>query len=227
MTTITHAFTVLSAYTAGESLHTHTDTHRHTHSHTHKHSRSTLQSLLIIDTSPCQMKQEATLFSDWWSLMSLCSFLLLLPLSACFIISVQRRAHPPPHPPVPTLYLILLLILDSLNKTQIKTDNEESFPLRHLQLLWLLFCVCVGCVCVFRVEVAVSAILFFESCFISCQTKQLYCIEPWPIQCVCVLGCVCLCVSQWFFFFLLVPECLRGAKMLWNVMLLGETPASI
>lgn len=124
---------------------TQTHTHRRTYTQTHSLAlQSTLQSL-IIDTSPCRIKQKLLYFQTdgVWCLPVV--FFFLPPHSACFIVSVLRLT-PPPHP-------IHCLILKSLNKTQIKTDNEESFPLSHFHLLWLLSRVMGGsvtivCLCV-------------------------------------------------------------------------------
>ncbi len=176
--------------------HTHTHTHIHidTHAHTHTHSALYLtEPNYIIDTSPCRMKQKTALFSDWWSLKSLCRSLLLLPLSASFVVSVRRLVPPPTH------LLIHRLILDSLNKTQIKTDNEESFPLT----VTFICCDCYSesgiavrlcvSVCVFRVEMTASPILSLR--LPSLVVKQNSRAHPWPtILCVCVRMCACVCV---------------------------------
>lgn len=128
--------------------------------------------------------------------MSLCRFLLLLPLSASFVVSVRRLARRPP--------LIRRLILDSLNKTQIKTDNEESFPLTATFICcdcysesWMVVCPCV-CVCVFvfRVEMAASAILSLRPA--SLVVKQNSLAYPWPAI-LCVFVCVRVVWVGWGF----------------------------
>lgn len=109
---------------SGRHTHTHTSVRTHTHSPLYLTEPNYRHLSLSDETKNCSifrlMESDVSLsFSSSSSPpLSICCRLFAAPYC-----TVLHRTSPATHPLIPRL------ILNSLNKTQIKTDNEESFPL--------------------------------------------------------------------------------------------------
>lgn len=128
------------------------------------------------------------------------------------LLSSLRDASPAAHP------LIWRLILDLLNKTQIKTDNEESFPLTATFICFDCYSESWMAVYVRSVKMAASAILSLRPA--SLVVKQNRRAHPWPW---CVHVCVCVCWVfgiKWYL-------CSSAEFVLWEVSSTYPSPDSL
>lgn len=117
-----------------------------------------------------ETKKNCSIFRLMESEVSL-SFLFFFSPSQRLLSSL-RDASPAAHP------LIWRLILDLLNKTQIKTDNEESFPLTATFICFDCYSESWMAVYVRSVKMAASAILSLRPA--SLVVKQNRRAHPWP-----------------------------------------------
>lgn len=128
------------------------------------------------------------------------------------LLSSLRDASPAAHP------LIWRLILDLLNKTQIKTDNEESFPLTATFICFDCYSESWMAVYVRSVKMAASAILSLRPA--SLVVKQNRRAHPWPWS---VHVCVCACWVfgiKWYL-------CSSAEFVLWEVSSTYPSPNSL